>query len=65
MSIAKQISYYRRLCELTRTDFANLIDVSVVTVINYENGTAVPTTEKCVEIAHVLGITTDQLIGIN
>ena len=65
MSIAKQISYYRRLCELTRADFANLLDVSVVTVTNYENGTAVPTAEKCVEMAHILGITTDQLLGKN
>ncbi|MDO4618874.1 MAG: helix-turn-helix transcriptional regulator [Clostridia bacterium] len=58
-----QIEYYRKLAHFSKHDLAELLDVSVATVSNYESGRTAPSMETIMRMAHALGVTCDQLLG--
>lgn len=62
-SLALNLSYYRKLAGISEKDLANLVNVSPATIKNYESGNTLPTMDMVIRLAHILNITTDQLLG--
>jgi len=57
-----KIKYYRRLAGFSQKELAFLLGVSTVTIQNYESGKTSPSMETVVSLAHILSISTDQLL---
>lgn len=55
--------FYREKSGLTHEQLAYLLEVTPSTVANYENGRTTPSMDMVIRMAHVLGITTDQLLN--
>lgn len=62
-SFMQNLYYYRRREGLSQIEFAKRLGVTPHTVANYESGRTAPTMEIVIRIAHVLNISTDQLLG--
>lgn len=56
LSVGEVISIYRKKQELTQQELAQLIEVSVGTVVNYENNKTLPDIETLGKIIKVLHI---------
>ena len=52
----------RELAGLSTKELADFLEVTVNTINNYETGRTLPSMEKVVSIAHLLSVTTDQLL---
>lgn len=57
-----RLTYYRKLAGLTQAEIAQRLGVTMNTISNYEKGHTTPTMEVVVKLAHILGVTTDQLL---
>lgn len=57
-----QLRRYRELAGFSVKELAFLLRVSPATIINYEKGRTFPSMDTVICIAHILGITTDQLL---
>ena len=62
--IGKRIRYYRELKRLSQKDFAKAIGVSNSRVSNWELGINRPDADLLYLICHKLGISADELLGI-
>lgn len=65
MTIGENIRQYRRQKNLTQTQLANMVGVSVQAVSKWETGSGMPDISQIVPLAQVLGITTDELLCFN
>lgn len=61
--IARKIEYYRRLSHMSQAEVAEQIEESPAVIAEIENGTELPSFETVVRLAHLFGVTTDQLLG--
>ena len=60
--MGKRIKAARQKAGLTQEKLAEIIDVSVVHISNMESGTGNPSLNTLVNIANVLGVSTDELL---
>ena len=61
-AMGKRIKAARQKAGLTQEQLAEIIDVSVVHISNMESGTGNPSLNTLVNIANVLGVSTDELL---
>lgn len=61
-AMGKRIKAARQKAGLTQEKLAEIIDVSVVHISNMESGTGNPSLNTLVNIANVLGVSTDELL---
>jgi transcriptional regulator with XRE-family HTH domain len=50
---------------ITQIDLAKKLNIKQSTISKFENGTKIPSLERTVEIANILGISIDELIQFN
>lgn len=62
--IGKRITKYREERNLSRNEFSRLMNVSVQSVYRWESGDRIPDVVTMLEIAKVLNVTMDQLMGL-
>ncbi|GAB6469988.1 helix-turn-helix transcriptional regulator [Bacillus cereus] len=53
----------RKMRKLTQQELANKVNTTKGTISNYENGHSTPSNEMLKDLANVLGVTTDYLLG--
>lgn len=63
MLFGSNLRKYRKGKGYTQEDLARLLDVSRQSVVAYENGRREPGLKMLIQIANVLSITTDKLLG--
>lgn len=56
------LQYYRELAGLSVKELASFLQVSTATIINYEKGNTLPTMDMVIRLAHILNVSTDQLL---
>lgn len=61
-SFASRFRAIRERHNLTQKDLASLLKVQVALISRYERGLIVPSASTIVELARVLGVTTDELL---
>ncbi|MBS7298768.1 MAG: helix-turn-helix transcriptional regulator [Eubacteriales bacterium] len=59
------LTYYRKLAGLSINQLAFALNVSRGTIDNYEKGRTHPSMDMVVRLAHILGVTTDDLLGFS
>jgi transcriptional regulator with XRE-family HTH domain len=59
----RRLRAYRKLKQLTQTELADLLGVSVAVIGGIERGTRMPTPELVEKICRVLDVTEDELWG--
>ena len=59
-----RIKSKRKEQNLTQQEFANKVDVSLMTVVRWENGSRTPNTSVMPKIAHVLNTSVGYLMGL-
>lgn len=64
MSFAERLKYLRTKKDLTQKDIANLLDVGITTISNYETGRNEPSYAKLTILAKYFNVTTDYLLGL-
>ena len=60
--LAQNLRALRKAAGLKRVEFAKKLDLKVTTVANYENG-AEPRLDTLIEMADLLGVSIDELVG--
>ena len=60
--IGNRIRKYRERRAMWRDEFSEMMDVSIQTVYRWENGERIPPVQTLMKIAHILGISTDDLL---
>jgi transcriptional regulator with XRE-family HTH domain len=63
MDFRNNLKKLRKSKKLSQTELAGLLGLSQRTISHYEQGGAEPSLECLVEIAKLLGVTTDELLG--
>lgn len=63
MFLEKRIKEKRIAKEMTQEDLGNLLNVSKVSVCNWEKGSKKPSTKNLIQLSKVLNTTIDYLIG--
>ena len=58
------IKKFRQALDLTQEELAKKIGVTQAAVAMWETGEAKPSTNNVIELAKVLGVTTDELLGV-
>ncbi|MGY3717143.1 helix-turn-helix domain-containing protein [Sutcliffiella cohnii] len=61
--LGKRLRKARMEKKLTQEDLAKLVNTKKTTISNYETGYSSPSNEMLVDLANVLGVTTDYLLG--
>lgn len=64
IKMGKRIKELRVECEMSQKVLAEKIGVAQNTIAQYENGTAKPSLEVLVKLAHTFNSTTDYILGI-
>ncbi len=62
--ISLRLKSLRKQKKLTQKRLGELIGVTDTTISSYENDKAFPSPEVLIRLAEVLGVTTDQLLGV-
>jgi len=60
---AQRLRSARKAKKLTQEELANLVGTTKTTISNYETGYSTPSFEILLDIANVLDVTTDYLLG--
>ena len=63
MNLGENIYQFRAARNMSQGDLADALDVSRQSVSKWENNSAVPELEKLVKMAHIFGITLDELVS--
>lgn len=63
MEFPERLQTYRKRAGLTQGQVADALGVTTAAVASWENGRAVPRTQKMTEIAEVLGVSVSELLG--
>ena len=63
MNLGENIYRFRAARNMSQGDLADALDVSRQSVSKWENNSAVPELEKLVKMAHIFGITLDELVS--
>ena len=58
-----RIKHFRKLCNLSQRELADLMHVSQSSITQWENETRTPDIEKIIQLCSIFGITSDMLIG--
>ena len=61
--IADKIKAYRRQHALTQAEFGQLLGVSAQAISKWENGSAIPESDKLIALATYFSVSLDELIG--
>lgn len=61
----ERLRFLRESAGMTQTELAKKISVAATTYRNYENTSREPNYDTLIKIANVLGVTTDELLGIH
>ena len=61
---ASSLRMYRAKADLSQGALAELVGVDVASIQNWENGDYMPTMRTAIKLADVLGVTLDQLAGL-
>lgn len=64
MELGKRIQSLRIKCNMTQKELGELINVSVVSIGGWENGTRKPSAEAIVALAKSFNVSTDYLLGV-
>ena len=64
MSFPKIVKMLRIQNELTQKDMSNSLNVSIITIQNWEKGTKNPSMSAIISLANLFGVSTDYLLGI-
>lgn len=64
MKLNERIYLLRTKCNLTQKELGKMINVSVVSIGGWENGTRKPSAEAIISLATAFGVTTDYLLGV-
>ncbi len=62
--ISQRIVKLRKQKKLTQQRLGELVGVEHTTISAYENDTSFPSLEVLIRLARVLGVTTDELLGV-
>jgi len=65
MSIARRVRAFRKLKGLTQCELSKRVDISIAVIGSIERGTRKPDERILGRIADELGVTIDELIGVN
>ncbi len=57
------LRHYRKSAGLSVKELAFVLGVTTATIENYESGRTLPPMETVIRLAHILSVTTDQLLG--
>ena len=63
MNLGENIYRFRTAKNMSQGDLADALEVSRQSVSKWENNSAVPELEKLVKMAHIFGITLDELVS--
>ena len=63
--IAERIKILREHQNLTQAELAKRLKITRSSVNAWEQGISVPSTLYIVELAHIFGVSTDYLLGVN
>ena len=58
-----RIKYFRVKADLSQTDLAEKMEIKRTTVSMWETGASMPTADKLMKLARVLGCTVDELLA--
>ncbi len=61
--VTVRVRHFRELAGLTQKELAAFLGVTKNTIVNYETGRSNPTMDIVVRMAHILNVTTDQLLS--
>ena len=61
--ITKGIKYCRVIANMTQSELAILLGVTVATISNYERGEREPSIDNLKKMAEIFGVTVDELIA--
>ncbi len=64
MKLSKRIQSLRIQSNLTQKDLGDIINVSVVSIGGWENGTRKPSAEAIIALSKVFNVSTDYLLGV-
>ena len=62
-SIGRKISELRKQKNMTQMELADKMNISFQAVSNWERGNSMPDISKLPELAEILGVTIDELLG--
>lgn len=63
--IAERIKILREHLNITQAELAKKLKITRSSVNAWEQGISVPSTLYIVELAHIFGVSTDYLLGVN
>lgn len=63
--IAERIKILREQLNITQAELAKRLKITRSSVNAWEQGISVPSTLYIVELAHIFGVSTDYLLGVN
>ena len=63
--IAERIKILREHLNITQAELAKRLKITRSSVNAWEQGISVPSTLYIVELAHIFGVSTDYLLGVN
>ena len=58
-----RIKHFRKLCNLSQKELADMLHVSQSSITQWENETRTPDIETIIQLCSILGVTSDMLIG--
>ena len=64
MEYQAKYKHARQLSEMTQSEAARSLEVSIGTVANWEVGTTLPNASQIVAMAKLYGVSCDQLLGL-
>jgi transcriptional regulator with XRE-family HTH domain len=64
-TFGKRIARFRKEQGLTQVDLGEKIGLSQVLISDYERGRLQPNLDTIIKLARTLGLTTDELLGVN
>lgn len=64
MKLCERIQSLRLKCNMTQKELSELINVSVVSIGGWENGSRKPSAEAIISLAQIFNVTTDYLLGV-
>ncbi|TBX90828.1 XRE family transcriptional regulator [Bacillus cereus] len=63
--LTQRLKETRKMRKLTQQGLADKVNTTKGTISNYENGHSTPSNEMLKDLANILGVTTDYLLGRN
>lgn len=62
-SVGEKIMIFRKRQKMSRNELAQITDISVTTIANYEHGKTKPSVENIIKIALALNVSLDELVS--